>query len=110
MSNHIDAYDGMTVGEVKDAVREGDYSDSQLADIDAYERDHHDRVTLTRWLASRYDEPEGETEPDEVVVEAGEQIGHVAGLHFEYAFEHKTTEYNTRIKRAIERGDLRRIE
>lgn len=109
MTQHIDGYDDMTVEEVKDAVRNGDFTTDEIRDILEYEEDHKDRVTITGWIEERYLPPAEDAEPETVTVTAGEYIGYVAGLHFDRQFEHKTVEYNTRIEQAIEDGDLRRV-
>lgn len=109
MTQHIDNYDGMTVDEVKEEVRSGSFSHNELKEILSYEEENKDRVTITRWLEDRVEE-NAEVEPDEVTVEMGNTTGYVAGLLFERPFERKTVEFGTRIKRALERGDLRRVD
>lgn len=98
-------YDEYTVKEAKAAVRDGDLDPAAAL---AYEREHKDRVTLTRWLEDRIEAQE-ETRPEMVPV-ANQRPGHVAGIHFERAHETRVVERTVRVEEAITKGDLRVLD
>lgn len=102
-----DGYDEMTVEDVKSDVRDGKIDPAFALE---YERDHKDRVTLTRWLDDRVVSPDEDgNEPEEVPV-ASHRPGMVAGLFFERAHEVKVVEKNKRVEEAIGKGDLRLLD
>lgn len=107
-----DEYDEFTVPDVRGHVAEID-DDSVLADLVEYEREHKNRKTALEAINDRRStlSPTGDDDPDEVVVTTTDAyIGMVAGLHFDRRYEHKRTAYTTRVKRAIENGELRRVD
>lgn len=103
------AYDQFTVKDTKEAIRHSDGVDE--AEVLAYERDHKDRVTLTRWLENRL---EGNAESDddgpEMVAVASTRSGMIAGILFEDAHETRVLERSARVEEAISDGYLRELE
>lgn len=132
-------YDELTVGDVKDRVRDNELGPAAVL---AYERDNKDRVTLTRWLEERAPplgdgdadaDPEPESDADassatqpspadapsaaddaddghETVTVASQRLGSIAGMHFDAAYETRVVARTPRVEEAISDGDLRVID
>lgn len=124
-----DNYDELTVDETLDAL--ADVEGDELVEFIEHERDNKNRVSVLEPLVERLDSEPVETDDseaeddesedadddddslsrgDEVTVTKSENYGYAAGLWFDTADETKDVTVNTRIRRAIEDGELELVE